>query len=571
MEIFSRKSCHALSSFLFAFSKRTDHTFSRRLIVDGRFFLVTKYLFGDASKESIIEIPQGQLYLVRPRSPKGYSELIFKDAAATIRRTGQDFQYQLVVQRAYEEGEEELVTDEEGEDGAAEALSGEKDEKTFLLDQELHFRSEIREGGEKVLAWRDLSGDPGDLYEFVCDPSTSAGEVGTFEIVAIKCQYERKNRKPNETATEKDLQQFNFTEQPIPSASPIASPTLQSFTSSPVSKSNSPTTKRPSRSQEVMAPKSSRNTRALTEKITTTVAPAAAAKPKETEILATESAELHLFDFQSGAFILQDTSVVATVSEIGKWRYWLQITSDEKDWLGQPVIADINPVFNFEYLSFIFNHYTEDGAAYSWLLRYKTQEALERFQQGLMQALWEQLNEIKWKKTDDDERQYVLDAFQDLTIDDNAEKEAEEEEPEDLEDDGQRSEHYDTDESEDDVAVREDDGNVNSQLAVGYKHDRSFVVRGSKIGVFKHTPNNNLEFSTNISKVETPGGKLFSPKKVMLHAEDTNMILQKEDDPHSLFRMDLEYGRVVDEWKIHDDITVKTFAPDKVGNFGPFW
>ena len=469
-----------------------------------------------------------------------------------------------MIQRAYEEGEEELVTDEEGEDGAAEALSGEKDEKTFLLDQELRFRSEIREGGEKVLAWRDLSGDPGDLYEFVCDPSTSAGEVGTFEVVAIKCQYERKNRKPNETATEKELQQFNFTEQPIPSASPIASSSPQSFTSSPVTKSNSPTTKRPSRSQEIMAPKSSKDNRALTERNTATVAPAAAVKPKETEILAAERAELHLFDPPSGAFILQDPSVLATVSEIGKWKYWLHITGDEKDWLGRSVVGDINPVFNFEYLSFIFNHWTEDGGAYSWLLRFKNQEVLDRFQEGLMQALWENLNETKWRKTDEDERQYVIDAFKDLTMDDNADQEAEEEEPDEVEDDGQRSEHYDTDESEDDVVVREDDGNINSQLAVGYKHDRSFVVRGSKIGVFKHTPNNNLEFSTNISKVETPGGKLFSPKKVMLHAEDTNMILQKEEDPHSLFRMDLEYGKVVDEWKIHDDITVKTFAPDKV-------
>lgn len=526
--------------------------------------LVTKYLFGDTSKESIIEISQGQLYLVRPLSPKGYSELIFKDAAATIRRTGQEYQYQLVIQRAYEEGEEELVTDEEGENGTEDALSGEKDEKTFLLDQELRFRSEIREGGEKVLAWRDLSGDPGDLYEFVCDSSVSAAEVGTFEIVAIKCQYERKYRKPNETATEKELKQFNFTEQPIPSASPISRSSPQSFTSSPATKSNSPTTQRPTRSREIMAKKSSKNARSSAERYPATVAPAAAVKPKDTEVLVTERAELHLFDFQSGSFILQDPSVVATVSEVGKWSYWLQITGEEKVWLGQPIVAEINPVFNFEYLSFIFNHYTEDGSAYSWLLRFKAQEILERFQQGLMQALWERLNEVKWKKTDEDERQYVLDAFQDLTMDENADKEAEEEEPEELEDDGQRSEHYDTDESEDDVLVREDDGNVNSQLAVGYKHDRSFVVRGSKIGVFKHTPNNNLEFSTNISKVETPGGKLFSPKKVMLHAEDTNMILQKEDDPHSLYRMDLEYGRVVDEWKVHDDIAVKTFAPEKV-------
>ncbi len=31
-------------------------------------------------------------------------------------------------------------------------------------------------------------------------------------------------------------------------------------------------------------------------------------------------------------------------------------------------------------------------------------------------------------------------------------------------------------------------GPPNKSLAVGYKHDRSFVVRGSQIGVFKHTP-----------------------------------------------------------------------------------
>lgn len=532
-------------------------------------YLVSKYLFGDTSKESIIEIPQGQLYLVRPQSPKGYSELIFKDAAASIRRTGQDFQYQLVLQRAFEEGEEELLADEDGEDGTAEGLGGEKDEKTFLLDEGLHFRSEIREGGEKVLAWRDLSGDPGDLYEFVCDRSIQAGEVSTFEMVAIKCQYERKYRKSNETASEKDLEQFSFTEQPIPSASPLASPILKSVTqptTSSAQSSRAVTNTMTPPAQGKRGSKLSPKPKAPLREDKPTIAPPSAAHPVGTEILAKERAELHLFDFQSGAFILQDPAVVATVSEVGTWQYWLQITSEDKDWLGQPVIADINPVFNFEYLSFIFNHYTSDGSAYSWLLRFKDQETEERFQEGLMQALWEQLNETKWTKTKNDDRQYVLDAFQDLRMEDTQEEEHEEDEVEELEDDGQRSEHYDSDESEDDVVTRDEDGNVNSQLAVGYKHDRSFVVRGSKIGVFKHTPNNNLEFSTNISKVTTPKGKLFSPKKVMLHAEDANMILQNENDPNSLYRMDLEYGKVVDEWKVHDDIPVNTFAPEKASS-----
>lgn len=132
----------------------------------------------------------------------------------------------------------------------------------------------------------------------------------------------------------------------------------------------------------------------------------------------------------SGSFILQDPPVSATVSEVGKWHYWLQISGQDKVWantacttrrlnvgsgneagvyagnlpsflilfisflLGgkrrvlatefwsrqdvwrdQPAITDINPVFNFEYLSFVFNHCTEDGSAYYWwVLRFKDQE-----------------------------------------------------------------------------------------------------------------------------------------------------------------------------------------------------
>lgn len=526
-----------------------------------------KLIFGDTSKQSMIEISQGQLYLVRPLSPKGYSELIFKDAAARIRRTGQEYQYQLVIQRAYEEGEEELGEDADGEEeDTSAALGSERDEKTFLLDEELHFRTEIREGGEKVLAWRDLSGDPGDLWEFVCDSSTQASQVQVFELTARKCQYERKYRKGHETASEKDLQAFSFVEeQPIPSASPTSSP----VTLSPVSM-NPPTLPTTSGNAANSALKRDRTPTKASRSFTKidasndeapTMAPPAVSHPAALEILAKETAELHLFDFPSGSFILQDAEVISTVSEVGKWQYWMHISGKDKDWLGQYVVADINPVFNFEFLSFIFNHYTKDGSAYSWLLRFKDQDALTRFQEGLMQALWEQLNELKWNKVKDDERDYVLEAFHDLTMEDTVPEEEENEE-EEAPDEEQQSEHYDTDEDEDDVKTHEDDGNVNSQLAVGYKHDRSFVVRGSKIGVFKHTPNNNLEFSTNISKVETPKGKLFNPKKVMLHAEDTNMILQDEANPNSLYRMDLEYGKIVDEWKIHDDIPVTTFAPE---------
>ena len=495
-----------------------------------------------------------------------------------------------MVQRVYEEGEAELVGEDGTQDDRLDGVASDKDEKTFLLDQDLHFRVDIRDDGEVVLGWLDLSGDDGDLFEFVCDPSATPETASSFALVAAQCQYERKYRKPRDLATDQELRDFNFEhEDPIPQASPIQSPSRSPIISRSPTISPPPTTPRmPSLNQSNSGVKRSeampRTTRSGKAPLRTyeeapTIAPSANKAPEARETLADQDVQLHLFDFQSGTFVQQAESVNATVTEIGNWKYWLQLNSDDRDWLGQEVVPELNPVFNFEYLSFIFNHYSEDGNAYSWLLRFKEKESLEEFQQGLMQALWEHSNQTKWLKAKDTERDYVLDAFNDLVLedkDDEREAEAREEDEheeeeyydqEEDENDGQRSEHYDSDESEDDVITRDEDGNVNSQLAVGYKHDRSFVVRGSKIGVFKHTPDNHLEFSTNISKVETPGGKVFNPKKIMLHAEDRNMVMQDGDNPNSLFRMDLEYGKIVDEWKVHDDIPVNTFAPEKVCRF----
>lgn len=536
---------------------------------------MSKYLFGAENKETIIEITQGQLYIVRPRSPKGYSELIFKDAAASIRRTGQEFQYQLVIQRAYEEGEAELLEEDGTDESATDGLVADKDEKTFLLDEGLHFRADIREGGEITLAWLDLSGDPDDLFEFVCDSSAHPETATSFALVAAQCQYERKYRQDRENATDEDLQEFTFEEEePLPIASPIASPALSPSVSPPPVRTFSNANTSAKRNVDMVreTPKKADKAPLRPHEETPTKAPVAAKQPETREILCNQDVELHLFDFSSGTFILQDSDVKATVTEVGNWKYWLQVSGEDKAWLGSEVAPDLNPVFNFEYLSFIFNAYTEDGSAYSWLLKFKTREAEEAFQEGLMQALWEHLNQMKWAKAKETDRDYVLDAFNDLVLEDaddlreaeaQEEDEAEEEEFEDASD-GQRSEHYDSDEDDDDVNLKDADGNVNSQLAVGYKHDRSFVVRGSKIGVFKHTPDNHLEFSTNISRVETPKGKLFSPKKVMLHAEDRNLILQNGDDPNSLYKMDLEYGKIVDEWKVHEDIPVTSFAPQSV-------
>lgn len=416
-----------------------------------------------------------------------------------------------------------------------------------------------------MFAWRDLSGEERDLWEFVCDRSIPTSTADRFEQVALECQYERKYRRPNAQAAPHDFDEFRFSEGPIPEASPIASPILRSPSVPAIAPSAGELRWSPKEEREDMAKKSAASEPPVTP--TKQIAAPHAVAHSGGEVLSKAEAELHLFEFESGTFVLQDPSVTAVVTDDGNWKYWLQISGSEKEWLGQPVVAETNPVTNFEYKSFIFNHWTEDGSAYSWLLRFKEQDTLEEFQKGFHQALWEHLNQVKWVKARQTDQEYVLEAFQDITMDDappleEGEEEEEEEEEDDVADD--RSEHYDSDESADDVEYRNKDGTVNSQLAVGYKHDRSFVVRGSNIGVFKHTADNRLQFATNINKVQDSKGKLFSPSKVMLHQEDANMVLQNADNPNALYRMDLETGKVVDEWKIHDDVPVKLFEPESV-------
>lgn len=485
------------------------------------------------------------------------------------------------MQRAYEEGEAELA-EQEGAADDDNILTSEGDEKTFLLDESLHLRIENRPDSQKVLCWKDLNGDAGDVYEFVCDCAVQASLVEQFALTARQFQYERKYRKPHSTATNSELAQFEFDEQPIPPASPLHSPTITRSIASideiedmySATASNKRTAT-PHKAKTPETPKQFKDDSRMPNS-----PPQAAEAPEALEILAAEIGELHFYDFQSGSFVIQDPSVTVIVSEVGNWQYWLAIASKNKDWLGMKVSPDMNPVFSFEYLSFIFNQFTEDGQAYSWLLRFKDQQTLEKFQEGLLRGIWEHLNELKWTKIKDKDREYVSEAFNDLTMEDAPEDEQRDEEEDETEDaeEGQEDEteesdtedvrrirdgdiHEDSDDGDEEEQLPQD-GEVNSQLAVGYKHDTSFVVRGSKIGVFRHTNDNTLQFKTTIDKVATPKGKIFSPKKVMLHNEDRNLVLQHGTDQNSLYRMDLEYGKVVDEWKVHDDIPVLTFAPE---------
>lgn len=67
---------------------------------------------------------------------------------------------------------------------------------------------------------------------------------------------------------------------------------------------------------------------------------------------------------------------------------------------------------------------------------------------------------------------------------------------------------------EDEDSPKPASGDRNSQLTVGYKGDRSYVVRGNNIGVFNHSNDHSVKYYATISNIATPKGKSFKPKHV---------------------------------------------------------
>ena len=85
------------------------------------------------------------------------------------------------------------------------------------------------------------------------------------------------------------------------------------------------------------------------------------------------------------------------------------------------------------------------------------------------------------------------------------------------------------------------------------------------IGVFENQKGTGkkMKFMTNISGISRPGkSTTFTPDKVMLHDQDMTMVISDPMDSHSLYRLDLTTGKVIEQWKVSDDIDVKTFLPD---------
>lgn len=263
----------------------------------------------------------------------------------------------------------------------------------------------------------------------------------------------------------------------------------------------------------------------------------------------------------------------------------LKCAGNEKDEVGsylaknilhrQPIDPDATLHTDRRSCSFVWCHYGQglDGNSnsagisriWTFSLRFESAVPLMALSNAMGQAVYETLNEASFSKLALEDASYLLNPFT-MSAEDVQMTDPEEAESDTTTDDESCGDDENEEDFEDDASpFRSDDGsNKNSQLAVGYKNDRSFVSRGTSIGVFKHTEDDRLAFHTKIDlSKKNAGGLDFTPSKMMLHNEDRSLILMNPDDPHHLHQMDLERGQVVETWAVHPDAPVTAILPSQ--------
>ncbi|KAJ1562001.1 hypothetical protein HK405_000906, partial [Cladochytrium tenue] len=148
--------------------------------------------------EDLVQIPSGQLVRVNPPGSKVLKELLFRDAALSVRKTNVPHNYQLIVTRVYEEGEDELG--DSGEDD---------DELSFLIDEVLSFRRTTVGFKDHTLFWMNPMDDSKQTaYEFLPTSSTTDTTISTVELVVYQCMFERRSGKDHRDASDEEIEAY---------------------------------------------------------------------------------------------------------------------------------------------------------------------------------------------------------------------------------------------------------------------------------------------------------------------------------------------------------------------------
>ncbi|KAJ3189702.1 vacuolar import and degradation protein 27 [Irineochytrium annulatum] len=541
-------------------------------------------IFGESADSAALgQLISGQLHKLTPRGrlPK---ELLFPQCFATIKRTTVPKNYQLLVTRIRDEGENDEDDDNLDEDE-------DRDLKRFVVDKDIRFvRVDSDEGAAFQWTYEDVT------YEFVPDPDrTTMSTLKSFEHTVYTCMFERETLRDVAEAGEKEVEAYvkNLRTKSLAAVKAAAA-------AAPTSVAKATPKKSPKRAQAQSDSPGSiadpMSVSATPVRKADTLGGMAGACVKETDVdgdvLAEVEAELYLYDHRACQFMRMKENVTAKIIRTAPFVFVLLVSSGDDRLIGQPLDSEMSGQFNCETRAFAWIFRESDDSCYPWSLKFFDAESEITFRECFGACMYETNNRDAFSKVKNKgEREYLISAYQeDVEMEDaefhEAEQGVEEAEPAAAEepkkvgkstvDTSRRtrlvdyanddSEEEDEEEEEEDKEEKApgDKGAKISQLTVGYK-DRSFYLKGSTIGVLKHrSAEGGIEYSTTIKNVSSPKGSkdAFTPSKMMLHNQDTSMLLMKPGDEHSVYRMDLVVGKVVEELNVHDVMPVDDIIPD---------
>lgn len=505
-------------------------------------------------KSELALIASGQFDLLRSkRSPKASLECIYTDATLSLRETGQ-YSYALVVRKNADELE---VSNGDGSDDFSDdsvsALSVQskkkEDEWVFELSEETGFHKRWNKHGDMSFLWNNTLGDEEDeKVQFVVASDVSMGDCDKFLLTAQRCEYEVKYKESYSNATREDLKKIaahaallanDFDYESVSASDKDRLDLAENLRSLELEESNE------SDSSEFEDAK---------ETVQDLKTPVKEIKsgPKGGQ-LCLLTCEISIFDPKLEKFVLQSDNVRAAVIETGNYEFWLAIEGDDLR-LGTNISPKINPTTDVQRNAFIFN-YAFSGITLSYMLTFATKVDCLTFESTVSRCLWLSLNRTPWDKVPDQEKQYIVSSatavereLDEILADDYSESESENESSDEESDEEEHSKIAISSESFGDFSKGRIRDEGNRSLTVAFKNDRSYVVRGDKIGVFK-TDSEGLDFVTAIRDVKDLSGKRLDPQNPMLYMEDQAMILRDGINGNKLYKMDLERGQVIEEWE----------------------
>ncbi|KAI9183773.1 VID27 cytoplasmic protein-domain-containing protein [Polychytrium aggregatum] len=567
-------------------------------------FLVStlKSIIWGSSSSKVVQLPSGQLFHIHPA--KNYRQCVFKDCDICIRQTSIPHQYQLVVTRVFEEGEDNLVN----EDELAESV---EDERTFALVEGMMFQK--RGKSPCIFSWLDPTDESGRSgYEFSTDINTSSTLLETFESAVYNCIYEAGHQTDYLQVDSELLHTYaeNLKAQAISTGPLTPSKARQPYREGTPSRSSKSDTSSVKAEPKVPPPKptATKQTQSLLHSV-----------PQGESVLST-NASLHVYDGRISQFREMLASAHIQIIQPERFQYHLLISENDSPLISQVIDERMNLTFRPEENTFIWAWYDPVSLqpVYSFQITFAAPEHFEEFYQLVVTACYESKHRAPLSTTD---QSYLMHAYTDNSLEEEQEEEGlspeecepeflGEPEPSELDEQLERlnlsrasaqpetprrlvSHSYEPSEASDEDDEETEDGDdddeedteegaakslrsgkehhsyrglakpedTNSSLVVGYSSNQSYVVRGDKLGVFGYTDDDQLQHKTTINNIRTLGNEHFTPAKAVLHEQDSSLLLMKENESSTVYRMDLERGKVVEEWKVDEYMPVLNILP----------